>query len=190
MNSEQCGGLFGVRIYIRFGARASFVRLFGNCGQRKNLLCGTSLPSRWLFLYFSPSTVSLLSSTQEEKVLIGVKKTDQEVETAFFSSQETPPRLSSFRELETDKNRGKVVSWEFPTALPHFKRDKFQGMQEWSTKPEEACNCYPSRFPHLVGGIRTLIVLCAQWLLQLPLVECPHSALLRVFCSSDARHYS
>ena len=51
-------------------------------------------------------------------------------------------------------------------------------------------NCYPSRSPHLVDGIRTLIVLCAQWQQQLPLVECPLSALLRAFCSSDTRPYS
>ena len=56
-----------------------------------------------------------------------------------------------------------------------------QGMQQWSTKPEEACNCYPSRSPHLVDGIQTLIVPCAQWQQQLPLVECPLSALLRAF---------
>ena len=68
--------------------------------------------------------------------------------------------------------------------------EKFQGMQQWSTKPEEACNCYPSRSPHFVDGIRTLIVPCAQWQQQLPLVECPLSALLRAFCSSDTRHYS
>ena len=76
------------------------------------------------------------------------------------------------------------ISWRQPG------REKFQGMQQWSTKPEKACNCYPSRSPHLVDGIRTLIVLCAQWQQQLPLVECPLSPLLRAFCSSDTRHYS
>ena len=30
----------------------------------------------------------------------------------------------------------------------------------------------------------------ALWQQQLPLVECPLSALLRAFCSSDTRHYS
>ena len=41
-----------------------------------------------------------------------------------------------------------------------------------------------------MDGIRTLIVPCAQWQQQLPLVECPLSALLRAFCSSDTWHYS
>ena len=76
------------------------------------------------------------------------------------------------------------ISWRQPGL------EKFQGMQQWSVKPEEACNCYPSRSPHLVDGIWTLIVPCAQWQQQLPLVECPLSALLRAFCSSDTRHYS
>ena len=67
---------------------------------------------------------------------------------------------------------------------------KFQCMQEWSKKPEDAYNFHPFRFSRLVDGIRTLIVLCAQWQPQLPLVECPHSDLLRAFCPSDMLHYS
>ena len=49
------------------------------------------------------------------------------------------------------------------TSWRQLGLDKFQGMQEWSMKPEEVYNCYPSRSPQLVDGIRTLIVFCAQW---------------------------
>ena len=83
-----------------------------------------------------------------------------------------------------DRKLLRRMSWRLPGL------EKFQGMQQWSTKPEVACNCYPSRSPHLMDGIRTLIVPCAQWQQQLPLVECPLSALLSAFCSSDTRHYS
>ena len=72
-------------------------------------------------------------------------------------------------------NKMHWISWRRPGL------ENFQGMQQWSTKPEEACNCYPSRYPHLVNGIRTLVVPCAQWQQPLPLVECPLSALLRAF---------
>ena len=104
-------------------------------------------------------------------------------------------RLPSALQLKSMKYRAPACRWHLGLFPIHYRYlsnglEKFEGMQQWFTKPEEAWNCYPSQSPHLVDGIRTLIVPCAQWQQQLPLVECPLSALLRAFCSSDTRHYS
>ena len=51
------------------------------------------------------------------------EKDDQEMEATVFNSRETPSSLFTLGELETEENRGKVASWEFPTTLSLLTKD-------------------------------------------------------------------
>ena len=65
---------------------------------------------------------TMSATTREDNNRIQ-EKDDQEMEATVFISQETPSGLFTLGELETEENSGKVVSWEFPTALSLLMKD-------------------------------------------------------------------